>query len=173
MLASFDEDAQRLIHEAANRPKARDRAIDPGATAALETLRIDASEFDTARDSGSTSMVAALDTTQFDAGEYDLSGLDDAPDEHKANANGKANGLDLDIGQSTLAGANGAAREEMVLPSLEPVTISEVGTKLDLARAYMDMGDPDGAKNILREVLSEGSVSQKQEANRLLESLPG
>jgi pilus assembly protein FimV len=61
----------------------------------------------------------------------------------------------------------------MTLPSLEPVTISEVGTKLDLARAYMDMGDPDGARNILREVLSEGSVSQKQEANRLLESLPG
>ena len=51
--------------------------------------------------------------------------------------------------------------------------MSEVGTKLDLARAYMDMGDPDGARNILREVLSEGSVSQKQEANRLLESLPG
>ena len=61
----------------------------------------------------------------------------------------------------------------MALPSLEPVTISEVGTKLDLARAYMDMGDPDGARNILREVLAEGSVSQKQEANRLLESLPG
>ncbi len=29
---------------------------------------------------------------------------------------------------------------------LEPVSMSEVGTKLDLARAYMDMGDPDGAR---------------------------
>ena len=28
------------------------------------------------------------------------------------------------------------------LSELEPVTMSEVGTKLDLARAYMDMGDP-------------------------------
>ena len=56
---------------------------------------------------------------------------------------------------------------------LEPMTMSEVGTKLDLARAYMDMGDPDGARNILTEVLQEGSVSQKQEAQRLIDSIPG
>jgi pilus assembly protein FimV len=37
----------------------------------------------------------------------------------------------------------------------------------------MDMGDPDGARNILEEVLNEGSVAQKQEAQRLLQSLPG
>jgi len=59
------------------------------------------------------------------------------------------------------------------LSQLEPVTMSEVGTKLDLARAYMDMGDPDGARNILQEVLAEGSASQKQEARRLIDSLPG
>ena len=59
------------------------------------------------------------------------------------------------------------------LSQLEPVTMSEVGTKLDLARAYMDMGDPDGARNILQEVLAEGSASQKQEARRLIDTLPG
>jgi len=176
MLANFDEDAQRLIEEASKRPQGPDTSVDIGATAALETLRIDPSEFTGSHDAGATSMVAALDTTQFDAAEYDLS---DDSGLHKS----LGTGLDLDIGQSTLpdagaqgaanGGANGAAHGEMVLPSLEPVTISEVGTKLDLARAYMDMGDPDGARNILREVLSEGSVSQKQEANRLLESLPG
>jgi pilus assembly protein FimV len=37
----------------------------------------------------------------------------------------------------------------------------------------MDMGDPDGARNILQEVLAEGSASQKQEARRLIDSLPG
>ncbi len=51
--------------------------------------------------------------------------------------------------------------------------MSEVGTKLDLARAYMDMGDPDGARNILNEVLQEGSPAQKQEAQRLIDSIPG
>ena len=63
--------------------------------------------------------------------------------------------------------------DEMSLPELEPVTMSEVGTKLDLARAYMDMGDPEGARSILDEVLQEGSATQKQEAQRLIDSLPG
>ena len=63
--------------------------------------------------------------------------------------------------------------QELALPELEPVTMSEVGTKLDLARAYMDMGDPEGARSILDEVVSEGSASQKQEAQRLIENLPG
>ena len=44
----------------------------------------------------------------------------------------------------------------------------ESATKLDLARAYIDMGDKDGAKDILQEVLSEGSDIQKQDANELL-----
>ena len=57
------------------------------------------------------------------------------------------------------------------LSELEPVTMSEVGTKLDLARAYVDMGDPDGARSILEEVLHEGSATQKEEAQRLLESI--
>jgi pilus assembly protein FimV len=59
------------------------------------------------------------------------------------------------------------------LDSDEPPTMSEVGTKLDLARAYMDMGDPEGARSILDEVIHEGSASQKQEARRLMDSLPG
>jgi len=62
---------------------------------------------------------------------------------------------------------------DLDLPELDPVTLSEVGTKLDLARAYLDMGDPDGARAILEEVLSEGSPSQKSEAQRLVETLPG
>ncbi len=64
-------------------------------------------------------------------------------------------------------------KTDEALPELEPVTMSEVGTKLDLARAYMDMGDPEGARSILEEVVQEGSASQKQEAQRLIETLPG
>ena len=81
--------------------------------------------------------------------------------------------VDLDLGGERLTTCPGSPTEELAVPDLEPVTLSEVGTKLDLARAYVDMGDPDGARNILNEVLSEGSASQKQEAQRLIESLPG
>jgi pilus assembly protein FimV len=63
--------------------------------------------------------------------------------------------------------------DDLALPELEPVTMSEVGTKLDLARAYMDMGDPEGARSILEEVVQEGSTTQQQEAQRLIETLPG
>jgi pilus assembly protein FimV len=52
-------------------------------------------------------------------------------------------------------------------------TMTEVGTKLDLARAYVDMGDPGGARSILEEVLDEGDESQRQQAQQLLASLPG
>jgi len=46
-----------------------------------------------------------------------------------------------------------------------------IGTRLDLARAYLDMGDPEGARSMLDEVLSEGSAAQKEEARKLLAEL--
>ncbi len=54
----------------------------------------------------------------------------------------------------------------------EARTMTEVGTKLDLARAYVDMGDPSGARSILEEVLDEGDEGQRQQAQQLLDSLP-
>ena len=106
------------------------------------------------------------------AGEVDLD-VGPATGAHQGNG-----ALDLDVGaasvpESEFGATQRLSAEELALPDLEPVTMSEVGTKLDLARAYMDMGDPDGARNILEEVLSEGSAAQKQEAQRLMEALPG
>jgi len=47
----------------------------------------------------------------------------------------------------------------------------EVKTKLDLARAYAEMGDSGGAADILDEVLAEGNDQQKQEAQQLKDSI--
>lgn len=44
----------------------------------------------------------------------------------------------------------------------------ENATKLDLAKAYIDMGDAEGARDILQEVMSEGNPQQQQEAKQLL-----
>lgn len=41
-------------------------------------------------------------------------------------------------------------------------------TKLELARAYLDMGDAEGARGMLEEVLGEGSAAQREEARKLL-----
>jgi pilus assembly protein FimV len=46
-----------------------------------------------------------------------------------------------------------------------------IDTKLDLARAYMDMGDADGARAMLEEVMNEGTQVQRDAAQRLLDSL--
>ncbi|MHB0819884.1 FimV/HubP family polar landmark protein [Stutzerimonas stutzeri] len=47
----------------------------------------------------------------------------------------------------------------------------ETTTKLDLARAYIDMGDAEGARDILDEVMAEGSDTQQQEAREMLAKL--
>ncbi|SUD60539.1 Tfp pilus assembly protein FimV-like protein [Ectopseudomonas oleovorans] len=47
----------------------------------------------------------------------------------------------------------------------------ETATKLDLARAYIDMGDTEGARDILEEVVAEGSDAQQQEAREMISKL--
>lgn len=52
--------------------------------------------------------------------------------------------------------------------SIDPEVWDEVNTKLDLARAYLEMGDKEGAREILQEVLGEGDAQQKADADKLL-----
>jgi pilus assembly protein FimV len=47
----------------------------------------------------------------------------------------------------------------------------EAATKLDLAQAYVEMGDVDGARDMLMEVELEGTAEQKAEAKELLNNL--
>jgi pilus assembly protein FimV len=49
----------------------------------------------------------------------------------------------------------------------------EIGTKLDLGRAYVEMNDLDAAQAILNEVIEEGNADQQQEARGLLAQLKG
>ena len=47
----------------------------------------------------------------------------------------------------------------------------EVATKLDLAKAYEEMGDKDGARELLNEVVKEGDSTQQSQAQQMLSSL--
>jgi pilus assembly protein FimV len=120
---------------------------------------------------GVTAQVEALKSRADSIVDLDLDSLE-------ATGNREGSKLDLDVGHSGPAPDTGFAATqrlsaEPLASDAEPATMSEVGTKLDLARAYMDMGDPEGARSILEEVLAEGSASQKTEARRLVDSLPG
>lgn len=47
----------------------------------------------------------------------------------------------------------------------------EISTKLDLAQAYIEMGDGEGARSMLDEVVMQGNAQQKQQAQSLLSRL--
>lgn len=61
------------------------------------------------------------------------------------------------------------------VPEIEPaspfVDADAASTKLELARAYLDMGDVDGARGMLEEVVGEGNPGQRAEAKRLLDEI--
>ena len=48
-----------------------------------------------------------------------------------------------------------------------------VNTKLDLAKAYIEMDDEEGARSILEEVIEEGNAAQKDEAQELIGKMGG
>jgi FimV-like protein len=61
---------------------------------------------------------------------------------------------------------------EDATPSVLDGQWHDSATKLDLAKAYQEMGDVEGAREILREVLAEGDSEQKTEAQALIAKLP-
>lgn len=90
------------------------------------------------------------------------------------SADAAGGGIDRDLDWLTGGGdlgsledAGGAEDDFSSLISGE----DEVGTKLDLAKAYIDMGDQDSARNILSEVVQEGTQDQQREANELMRQI--
>ncbi len=99
-----------------------------------------------------------------DALEADFSGLEI----EGADTSGDDDDLDLS-GDFGVAVADRFEDEELVIAA----DSNGLSTKLDLARAYLDMGDDDGARQILDEVVVEGSEELKAEARALLDRIGG
>jgi pilus assembly protein FimV len=125
-------------------------------------------------------------------------GLDDALDDAEVTdsieAVDETTGHDPELDEVPVVGANepdvneNAAEKPPAKPSEVPdieesdlgdeddfdflAGTDEIATKLDLARAYVEMGDADGARSILDEVTVEGDEQQKAEAEDMLKNLP-
>lgn len=116
-------------------------------------------------------------TTEINLDELDLANVDFDVAGGALDDSRVLRALNADAVDALAAPVAAVAEEELVQitdgRSLDAATLSEVGTKLDLARAYIDMGDPSGARSILDEVLQEGSAAQCQEAKRMLSAIPG
>lgn len=109
----------------------------------------------------------------------------------KVEAAADDNGLDIDLSDFDLDGTDTATKSDATTQappsvaadgdddlSLDDLMSSDAGagegqvdTRLDLARAYIDMGEPTMAQTLLYEVLAQGSADQKKEAQELLGKL--
>lgn len=78
---------------------------------------------------------------------------------------------DLDLSGISLDMSEPGSEKVAPIDSPDDFGSQEVSTKLDLARAYVDMGDVEGARDILQEVLKEGAAEQQVEAQKLLAEL--
>ncbi|WP_348672673.1 FimV/HubP family polar landmark protein [uncultured Abyssibacter sp.] len=105
---------------------------------------------------------AAPDEAEVDLAQFDLDS--DAPVEPEQAPSEDAADFDLDA----MLGDDGG--DDM--PSLAGDD-GDVGSKLDLARAYVDMGDAEMANTLIDDVLAGGSDEQKAEASALRERLSG
>lgn len=125
-----------------------------------------------AHEGAGSGMINDMEEASSDAGldqglEFDLSGLDIKVPEEDEN--------DFDMDEVDALSADGKMDFSGLDLNLDEVggdgSMDEVATKLDLARAYLEMGDKEGAREILQEVISEGNDKQQGDARSMMASL--
>lgn len=73
----------------------------------------------------------------------------------------------------TIVSPSAAGSVQELTSELDIAPSEEVATKLDLAKAYEEMGDVEGARELLQEVLKEGDADQRQTAQEMLARVSG
>ncbi len=90
--------------------------------------------------------------------------VDNIPEESASiAASGSLSGINLNF--DDIKAQNGST------PANKDDQWQEVATKLDLAKAYQEMGDGSGAREILEEVLREGNTEQRETAQTIIQQL--
>ena len=143
-------------------------------TAELETLSFDGDEIDP------TSLEEGLPTLQTEElNSRNIDDIDELADNLAASETGtfEADSLaesvteqfDIEDIDTEMVDLGNFADDDDI--DENPSVIEEVGTKLDLAKAFVDMGDQDAAKETLTEVMEQGDNTQIKEAKELLDKL--
>ncbi|MCZ7654418.1 MAG: hypothetical protein M5R42_09255 [Rhodocyclaceae bacterium] len=103
-------------------------------------------------------------------------------DLEKTIAGGSALDFDFNIGAPPAAKSETQVEPDIDLGAInldlgeqvaaaEPPVGDEVATKLELAKAYEEMGDKEGARELLTEVAKEGNAEQQAKAQSMLAKL--
>ncbi|MFZ2311407.1 MAG: FimV/HubP family polar landmark protein [Methylobacter sp.] len=121
-------------------------------------------------------------TEAAEIGEFDLSAVKDAGESHQyidfstaksldLNGNSLFGDFDFDMGMSSAGSSEQGSGQHEVVAVSDLTDMDELETKLDLAKAYIDMGDVGAAKVIAKEVFEKGAAEQKKIALSLLDEL--
>ncbi|MFH2133557.1 MAG: FimV/HubP family polar landmark protein [Pseudomonadota bacterium] len=96
----------------------------------------------------------------------------DIPDEAQSEEEKPSAPLDIGLGDISLnLDTLGGSEEPSPASEMKDERWQEVATKLDLAKAYQEMGDGAGAKEILEEVMRDGDEEQRASAQSILDQL--
>ena len=173
--AAEKEDDMAIAPEPGEAPEASQIATAPERAAAADAdIELDLSELDTA-----PKPLTAPDGEADDGIDLDLSALDaippvktdDAPD-----APGRAEDMAAEDRSNAVGSAqppvdNDEEIETVLIPRAdqpqEQSPEDQIATQLDLARAYIEIGDKESAKDILDEVMAKGNADQRQQAEEL------
>jgi pilus assembly protein FimV len=145
-MAELDADIQ---HETASELEAKEASLD------ITDIELDDNDLDLSAAEESEAVAEEDEVTLDLSDEFDLDSLE----------MGEVEAADV----KTAANETLEDEDDFDLSSLGDV--DEISTKLDLARAYLDMGDSEGTRGILEEVLADGNDEQKQEASELMAKL--
>ena len=124
-----------------------------------------------------------LDIDSLDIQDFDIE-LEDLPEEASKSTSKAGSGTDdteglqlpggddLDEMLADFAAESTTENEGEVFSALDDInSLDSADIKLDLANTYVEMGDPEGAKEILEELISEADADGKAKAQALLDSL--
>ena len=90
------------------------------------------------------------------------------PEQHAYKSNSDGETTDLEADENILADVDDNLSFLDLDDDAEVIGETQIETKIDLAKAYIDMGDIDGARSTLEEVMESGNDDQKRQAEELL-----
>ncbi len=151
-------------------------AIEESSDESTDEIGIDSLEIDDADSLDDFSIEFDTNTeNDDDFGELSTESLTEDDDiGFELSTNGDGHDQEFEDALSDLESLIGDDREISIDDDSESDVISvedEIGTKLDLAKAYIDMGDAESARGMLNEVVEQGDESQQQQAQSLLDDI--
>jgi pilus assembly protein FimV len=109
--------------------------------------------------------VEGMETVDFDIDSFDLSSSEPSADTSKKEEGDTSNFESFDFDTDTVSD------DKPKQSDLDLTDMDEMDTKIDLAKAYIDMGDYDAAKSIAQDAFDHGNDEQKKAAKNILDML--